>query len=67
MLWGIGEYWGMGHFQNNGAAGGVDLRHRHYRYTGPCILCIIEFRRQVENFYKFPLCIRAHAILQVSS
>lgn len=34
MPWEIGEYWGMGHFQNNGAAGGLDLRHRYYRYTG---------------------------------
>ena len=34
MLWGIGEYWGMGHFQNNGAAGGPSLRHHDYRCTG---------------------------------
>ena len=27
MLWEIGGYWGMGHFQNKGAAGGLDLRH----------------------------------------
>ena len=24
----------MGHFQNNGAAGGLSLRHRDYRCTG---------------------------------
>ena len=34
MPWGIGGYWGMGHFQNNGAAGGLSLRHRDYRCTG---------------------------------
>ena len=34
MLWEIGGYWGMGHFQNNGAAGGLSLRHRDYRCTG---------------------------------
>ena len=27
MPWEIGEYWDTGHFQNNGAAGGLDLRH----------------------------------------
>ena len=31
MLWEIGEYWGMGHFQNNGAAGGLGLRHPYAR------------------------------------
>ena len=33
MLWGIGEYWGMGHFQNKGAAGGLDLRHPYFSKT----------------------------------
>ena len=29
MPWGIGGYWGMEHFQNNGAAGGLSLRLWH--------------------------------------
>ena len=34
MLWGIGEYWDTGHFQNNGAAGGLDLRHLEKKISG---------------------------------
>ena len=34
MPWEIGEYRGMGRFQNNGAAGGLGLRHRDYRCAG---------------------------------
>ena len=33
MPWGIGEYRGMGHFQNKGAAGGLDLRHPYFSKT----------------------------------
>ena len=38
MPWGIGGYWGMGHFQNNGAAGGLDLRHRYCRCNSFCFV-----------------------------
>lgn len=38
MPWEIGEYWGMGRFQNNGAAGGLDLRHRYCRCNSFCFV-----------------------------
>ena len=44
MLWEIGGYWGMEHFQNNGAAGGLDLRHCN------CVLATasgVVFRMQI--------------------
>ena len=43
MPWEIGGYWGMGHFQNNGAAGGLDLRHRSsFPQSINCPLLLME-------------------------
>ena len=67
MLWEIGGYWGMGHFQNNGAAGGLDLRHlaayfslfltnRHSLFGANCQSHCVRFSicavRPVKNHYR---------------
>ena len=38
MLWEIEEYWDTGHFQNKGAAGGLDLRHPYCRCNSFCFV-----------------------------
>ena len=56
MLWETEEYWDTGHFQNKGAAGGLDLRHP--KNTHLCFILFSTLSCLLTHFFLifYPFC-----------